>query len=161
MKLHIGCGTIHLDGYVNIDIQKSNATDVVEDALTLTSRYKPSTIDEIYSCHMLEHLTKKEGIAFIIICNKLLKPRGLLRLELPMVDLIIDKFDLGIQDEEWINNFYGQQRHPGDFHKYGYTTKTIRIFLEKYGFHIEKMIQGRTGYGPNSPGVKIWARKNI
>ena len=56
MKLHLGCGDKYIPGFVNIDVQKSEAVDVVSDVMKLP--YKENSIDLIYSCSMLEDFGK-------------------------------------------------------------------------------------------------------
>ena len=62
MKLHLGCGDKYIPGFVNIDVQKSEAVDVVSDAMKLP--YKENSIDLIYSCSMLEHFGKNNNLEF-------------------------------------------------------------------------------------------------
>ena len=62
-------------------------------------------------------------------------------------------------DEVIINALYGIQRHPSDYHRYGYTKKSMTKILNEIGFEIFKYEIGRTGYPKNTVGWKIWARK--
>jgi predicted SAM-dependent methyltransferase len=56
IRLHIGCGPIRLDGFVNIDARETPATDLVADAWDL-SRFADASVSFIYCRHMIEHLT--------------------------------------------------------------------------------------------------------
>ena len=86
MKLHIGCGSIRLAGYINIDAKKTPAVDRVMNATSL-GEFANNSVDEIYSCHMLEHLDKKNGRNFLKECRRVLKVGGTIRLEVPDIEL--------------------------------------------------------------------------
>lgn len=159
MKLHIGCGSIRKEGYINIDSRATNATDEVMDATAL--KFASGSVDEISSCHMIEHLDKAGGKKFLTECKRVLKQGGTLHLELPILEKVVEMWrDDRLSDTTFINALYGIQRHPGDFHRYGYTTKTITTMLQDMGFFIKTTKYGREGYGPNSPGIRIWAVKS-
>ena len=48
LKLHLGCGKVHINGYVNVDHRYQPGTDLVEDIGHLRS-FKDNTLDVIYS----------------------------------------------------------------------------------------------------------------
>ena len=98
---------------------------------------------------MLEHLTKADAIKFLDECARLLKPKGILVVELPLVDLIIKEWE---NDERVISCLYGLQRYPGDQHQYGYTKSTIMRLLLK-NFNIFNSRIGRTGYNDYKIGM--------
>ncbi|MCX6815390.1 MAG: methyltransferase domain-containing protein [Candidatus Aenigmarchaeota archaeon] len=56
LKLHVGCGTKKLEGYVNCDIAKDVNPDVVVDICALSKKFKKKSVDEILTEHMLEHV---------------------------------------------------------------------------------------------------------
>lgn len=154
MKLHIGCGSKRLEGYVNIDIRSTPAADIVMDATVLP--YADNTVEEIFCCHMIEHLTKEEGEQFLKECYRVLRSNGVLRLELPVIDLVIENaWKAGAAEQLVINMLYGLQRYTGDYHKYGYTRNTLRILLEQTGFCLNAWCVGRTGHPGNKTGAKV------
>lgn len=55
MKLHIGCGNKYLPGFTHIDIEKHEHVDYIMSADDL-SKFEDNSIDEIYACHILEHI---------------------------------------------------------------------------------------------------------
>ena len=57
MKLHLGCGSRHLEGFINVDIN-SEAADIHFDIRSLP--FKDGSVDEIYACHVLEHFGRNE-----------------------------------------------------------------------------------------------------
>lgn len=81
--------------------------------------------DFIYSYYVLEHLLDIND--FFVRLKKILKPSGKFLAAVPNVynpDLPLDRF------------FHIE-------HTYYYTPNTIRMFFEKYGFEIEKIIEDR------------------
>ena len=104
MKLHIGNGTVYLDGYINIDItgklaseypadadhnrttvdkyykfpfrenKDNNVTDVIMDAKKLI--YEDSSIDEILCVNFIDHLTKDEFLTTLREWHRVLKTDG-------------------------------------------------------------------------------------
>lgn len=78
LKLHLGCGHIHLPGYVNIDISLFPEVDLVCDARSLP--YDDNSVDFIYSCALIEEFGRYEWVDVLKHwCNKL-KPEAILRL---------------------------------------------------------------------------------
>jgi len=54
-KLHIGCGRIKLDGFINIDIAKEVEPDIVVD-IEKGLPFEENSFDYIYSCNVLEEI---------------------------------------------------------------------------------------------------------
>jgi SAM-dependent methyltransferase len=121
LKLHLGCGTVYLDGYVNIDMQgvsarmrpdmlrhnkttidnyykhpfRSNTGNVCYDIkadITDLSMYEDSVVDEILSVNVIEHIEKNEMItAAEQHWHRVLKPNGLLIISVPEIAHTCDK----------------------------------------------------------------------
>ena len=68
--------------FLNIDILKSDAVDIVDDIRNLKN-FEERTIDTIYACHVLEHFSRKEYFSVLERWYNLLKPGGVLRLSVP------------------------------------------------------------------------------
>ena len=64
MKLHLGCGPKYLPGYIHIDIQKYPHIDKVLDISDLKD-IEDDSIDEIYSCHVLEHFPRHKVVSVL------------------------------------------------------------------------------------------------
>ena len=54
--------------------------------------FKDSTVDLIYSCHMLEHLDKNETRIFFSESFRVLKPNGVMRIVVPDFQKLIDNY---------------------------------------------------------------------
>jgi methyltransferase family protein len=81
MKLHLGCGTVKLAGYHNVDFDKSaSAADEACDLTKIPWPWQDGSIDEIYTSHTYEHLPFK---ATFEESYRILKPHGILHVEVP------------------------------------------------------------------------------
>lgn len=98
-KLHIGCGNTKLDGWVNIDLsERLDTVDIVWDA-TEGFPFKDESCVLIYNEHFLEHLTVKQASRFLTECYRLLKPGGILRIAMPSLEYVVQKYN----SEDWRN----------------------------------------------------------
>ena len=81
LRLHLGSGNEHKDGWVNIDL----AGYPVEAAWNL-ARPLPlpgGSAEAVFHEHLLEHLTLEQGLAFCVESHRLLRPGGILRVGVP------------------------------------------------------------------------------
>ena len=85
MKLHLGCGNVRIDGYINIDINTLLSPDVIDDIRQL-EQFNTNTISVIYICHTLEHLTRFQYSSALKRWYQLLKKGGELRISVPDMD---------------------------------------------------------------------------
>ena len=140
MKLHLGCGGQHKEGYINIDIKARKSVDLVCDAMDLP--YEENSIDLIEGYHMFEHLS--DGEQALKHWHKLLKPFGTIIMEIPNLKAVLDEYakrdnykfcDLMVQ-------VYGRNLFKGDTHQYGYSRKTIKGLFIKCGFDVIYMGEG-------------------
>jgi SAM-dependent methyltransferase len=81
LRLHLGSGNEHKDGWVNVDL----AGYPVEAAWNLARPLplQDGSVEAIFHEHLLEHLTLEEGLAFCRECHRLLRPGGVLRIGVP------------------------------------------------------------------------------
>lgn len=55
VKLHLGCNTTKIPGFINVDIV---ATDIICDLLDIRKHWAIASVDYIYTCHTLEYLSR-------------------------------------------------------------------------------------------------------
>lgn len=84
-RLHLGSGTVHLDGWLNVDIQALPGVDFVHDA---TQPLPFRDVEAVFAEHFLEHLTIQEAIGCLLDVHRLLRPGGVLRLSTPNLDWV-------------------------------------------------------------------------
>lgn len=140
IRINLGCGYDKLPGYVNIDIDKNCRPDVISviDSLPF---FKNSSVDEIISIHLIEHLYKWHVMDALREWYRILKPNGKLIIECPNIAFVcswlLDSQDFDENPNNLgINALYGDPsyRDPHMTHKWGYTPVTLEILLRKVGF---------------------------
>lgn len=121
--LNIGCGDKHLKGFVNMDIAPPYDRRLdARKGLPFADR----SVDGIYSEHFFEHLTQAEGLRFLRDCRRVLKPGGRIRIAMPDLDEIVNRY----QREDW--------RGDGDMFRLGFDwvdnrCEMLNIALREWG----------------------------
>lgn len=167
-KYHLGCGELLAPGYLNIDefldlppeklFSRPDGAFAVHWDLRNGIPAASASLNVVYHCHMLEHLTNVEGRALLAECFRVLVPGGVLRVVVPDLELWSQKYMGGDAQffEEYRTAFLGDDRtlYPtasavfmgmlhNHGHKMGYDFALLRAWLSQLGFeNIE-----RTAYG--------------
>jgi predicted SAM-dependent methyltransferase len=114
VKVNLGCGSQVLDGWLNVDyalgarLAKIPLFRPLNRKLGLFNSdwdqriylhdlskkfpWDDHTIDIVYSSHLLEHLTKTDGRAFIAECHRVLRKGGILRIVVPDLRYIVGEY---------------------------------------------------------------------
>lgn len=58
MKLHVGCGERFLPGWKHLDARKFPHVNYVTDKLDKLNMFADNSVEEIYACHILEHMPR-------------------------------------------------------------------------------------------------------
>jgi predicted SAM-dependent methyltransferase len=140
--LHIGCGDVHLDGWVNIDLDSPKA-DLKHD-LRQPLPYAGGSVEFIYNEHFMEHLTVQEGVAFLRECHRLLKPGGVLRVATPDLRYVAFRYFFRWKKQDWIRQYrYEWIQTRAEMmnmmfhewgHRYLYDEEELRRRLTEAGF---------------------------
>jgi predicted SAM-dependent methyltransferase len=104
-QIHLGCGPVRLEGWLNIDRDRQSDADLYIDlrgGLPLT----PDSVARIYSEHVLEHFSMEDGQALLNDCFDALQPGGILRIAMPDLKNLVTAYLGDWQGQDWI-------RHPG------------------------------------------------
>lgn len=133
-KVHIGCGPINIQGWINIDARNAPHVHINTDVIDLKD-FADNSVGEIYLCHVLEHFSFEEVVQVLNVFYKKLKPEGLLRISVP---------DFSLMAEGYINKkvplkslkfaLMGGQDYQYNFHKSIYDSATLTEVLEAAGF---------------------------
>jgi predicted SAM-dependent methyltransferase len=85
--LNLGCGARFHPDWENVDMYPYGPGVRVHD-LTKKIPYDNGTFDVVYHSHVLEHFPKKQAVAFLEECHRLLKLGGLIRVAVPDLECI-------------------------------------------------------------------------
>ena len=145
LRLNIGCGTDIKKGFLNVD-KYSPKADALWDIISIP--LNNDSVAQIICYDVLEHLSMKDAINALEECFRVLKPGGTLVSTTPDIVSYCKNIVDHPEDEYAITRLYGNQSHEGQFHKNGFTTKSLFKYLGNAGF---KTIS--TAYFDLCPGV--------
>jgi predicted SAM-dependent methyltransferase len=140
MRLNIGCGGRRLPGYTGVDAVERPAADIIAPAHKVP--LADGVAEEVLAVHLVEHILPWELKAALAEWHRLLRPRGLLVLELP--DLlkccrnILDGRAKGGKHPDQLGmwGLFGDNRYedPYMLHRWAYTFSTLAPIVEEAGF---------------------------
>ena len=146
LKLHLGCGDVIKDGWINIDVS-SNA-DISLD-LREPLPFSDKSCAFVYSEHFLEHLAYPQpAITFLSECFRVLEPGGIMSAGVPDTEWPLMEY-AGVQEKGYFDLARGKW-HPtwcqtklehlnfhfrdcGE-HRYAYDFETLEKVLTSIGF---------------------------
>ena len=106
LKLHLGCGTVRLEGWVNIDLPSRAREPEVAPDLTLDVRsplpFAAGAARLIYHEHLMEHLTLDEGRRCLGDWLRVLEPGGVLRIATPDLEYLVERYRGEWRDQAWL-----------------------------------------------------------
>ena len=153
MKLNIGCGSKILAGFVNVDAA-SNYSKIQPDVACDISKELPfdaGSVDEAHAYHVLEHFLPFEVAQVLTDWRRVLKPGGLLVLEMPCFDKIMRHFAHQMLDgkpvgDEWKRGLYGDTRYRDEkmLHRWCYGVQELGDLLYEMGFEDVKLEKAQT-----------------
>lgn len=138
LKINAGCGRHILDGYCNIDAERSplarRAPDIIADVRSIP--LADGCADELMAIHVFEHFYEWEVDALLAEWRRLIRPGGLLVLEMPDVVKAARNLIAGSTDQLSMWGLYGdpRARNPLMCHKWGWTFATLAPRLAAAGF---------------------------
>lgn len=98
-RLHVGCGNVRLDGWINADLDpRSQLIIDIRWPLPFPTNY----IDRIYSEHVLEHVTYKTAVHFLREAHRILAPGGVMRIAMPDLDDLIEGYSVNWRRFDWV-----------------------------------------------------------
>lgn len=81
MKINLGCGQQKLNGYIGVDMIKTEAVDVIHNLNDFPYPFEDGVAEEILLDNVLEHLDKP--ILVLEEAFRILKPRGIVKIYVP------------------------------------------------------------------------------
>ena len=132
IKIHLGCGHIHLPGYVNVDIMLGKAANLVADLQQLP--FARDSVDLVYSCAAIEHLGRREWVGALKEWARVLKPGGTLRLSTADFEAAIARYQEARNLNELLGLLIGGQKDEYDWHGMIFDFDTLSKGLAEAGF---------------------------
>lgn len=133
MKLHLGCGKRHFDGYLNCDLRDS---DMDMDIRKLP--FPDDSADEIIAIHVCEHFYRHEIASVLNEWRRVLNTSGTLIVELPCLDRVLGHFMAGSPVNMTMWPLYGDPSTHKDgepsLHKWCWSKNEFMSLLESVGF---------------------------
>ena len=137
-KLHLGSGSIRLEGWFNIDIDAPQA-DLKLD-LRNPLPCADNSVRFVFSEHFIEHITRPEAVRLLRECWRVLVPGGVLRLSTPSLQWIVAKYlerNLTERGDLWRPATPCQMMNEGLRswgHQFVYDADELRDVLAEAGF---------------------------
>lgn len=133
MKLNIGCGKKYEAGYYNIDYYEELVADKLMSAVNL--EFDNNVCEEVKAIHIIEHLSYFEAIYALTEFFRVLKPNGILILEIPDLQKACQLYPKADEDQkkEILGWIFGIP-HKGLQHKFCFPPNLLIEILENIGF---------------------------
>ena len=94
--LNIGCGHRFHKDWINIDIDPASP-EVKKVNIMGGLPYPDNSFDVVYHSNVLEHLPRQKGKEMIAECYRVLKPGGILRINIPDLERICREYLLNME----------------------------------------------------------------
>jgi predicted SAM-dependent methyltransferase len=87
-KLQLGAGFTHLDGWLSTDIDPKSDRVMYLDA-TERFPFDSNTFDYVFTEHLIEHMSWRDGLHMLRECRRVLKPGGTVRIATPDLEVLL------------------------------------------------------------------------
>ncbi len=165
-RLHLGCGEVHLEGYVNIDFPSSEhnvmrvTPDVNCDILKLD--FANGTIAEVRLHHVFEHFRRVTALACLVKWHAWLKIGGVLWIETPDFEASATDFTQAtkLSDKlKALRHLEGDQAASWAFHIGQWFPERFQTSLAELGYGEIIIDRQRSDHSPPLRNVTVRARK--
>ena len=162
MKVDVGGGYEKREGYINLDINPHKHCDVCGDALQMP--FKSGSLDEV-CCHaFVDHLCgpyfgDKSVLTFLKEVFRVLKEGGVIDVEVG--DLEATCLCILEGDLSHLQNLYGAQRNEWDYHKWGYTKRSLAELLQNAGFRNVEILKPTSSHATRWKMMRVTGTKPL
>lgn len=174
VRLHVGCGSVLLNGWLNILYEKRQVYGrLQQDNGALRLNYnllkfwpiENNSIAFIAGSHFIEHLDLNDGLQFLKEAFRVLRPGGTIRLSCPDLEIYANNYvnrDKAFFDHKLIREWctFKRAETPGEIfiakaydsggsHKWFYDFDSLKHILESAGFALIKKCGRLEGVVPD------------
>ncbi len=165
LRLHLGCGEQHLDGYVNIDYEPSHhtaqtkvAADIFADITAI--HFPTRSVDEVRLHHVFEHFDRPKALAQLVRWHEWLKLGGKLHIETPDILGCARALSSNIpysQKQAILRHAFGSHEAGWAYHYDGWYDEKFQRILSHFGFTVScrNWEWDHSPYLPNVEAVAI------
>ena len=167
LKLHLGCGEQHLDGYINIDYPpgEHNVMQVKADVYANVAElnFPAGSVNEVRLHHVFEHFNRVTALAMLIKWQNWLKLGGKLHVETP--DFIGSAKTL-LAESSWktkmgvVRHIAGDQSSPWAYHIDHWFPERFEHTLNRLGFIVVQTQSSNWSHEPFLSNVTVIAVKS-
>lgn len=145
MKLHLGCGQIYLDGYLNIDYPLSNHSvqhkTLADKKIDITKlKYPKESIEEVRLHHVFEHFDRATACALIAVWSSWLKSDGIIRIEVPdyirTTKSVLSPLTSKRIKDVGLRHIFGSQEATWAVHYHGWSANGLRELFSLFGLEV-------------------------
>lgn len=144
VTVNIGCGSTHMNGWINVDINPKCNPDVLMDVTkdSLCEKFKHAHL--VYSEHFIEHIEKEDAIKLFRDVYKILVDGGAVRIATIDIEWILEKYLGDWESQRWLENnkqikTKGQMLNSifyGWGHRYIYNEQDLTEVMSSAGFNV-------------------------
>lgn len=171
VKLVLGCGPLPMhpmhykwidDSWILTDLHPKDPNVLKMDAQSID--YPNKSVDALYASHLLEHIGFKQTLETLKEWHRVLKPGGTITINVPDFEWACERFLANYKRgkatgskhfkhySDFWEIFFGNHIHDGEYHKAGFTQKTLQEALNRVGF---KNVRVEKAFDAHEMGVLI------
>lgn len=107
MRIHLGCGTVEIEGFDNLDLERG------DDLRRGLHAYSSNSVEVVYSNHLLEHLTYSQGEMLLREVHRVLLPGGFVRTGVPDFAKFAESYVQGSDfNQNYLRTYCQTPSHP-------------------------------------------------
>ena len=160
-KLQIGAGENLLNGWLNTEFYEPAGDRIFLDAAS-PFPFPEKSFDYVFSEHVIEHLSREQGLDMLAECFRILKAEGKVRITTPdlrklMSFYLAETTDAGKKYIDWFIEYFNLPRTSNPQcviinyymrawgHQFLYDRKMLQVAMEKVGFvDVREAIPGQS-----------------
>jgi predicted SAM-dependent methyltransferase len=157
--LHLGCGKINREEFINIDAFPYHHVNFVQ-SIDKLSNFKDNSVDLIYACHCLEHFCYSQTESILREWFRVLKEGGVLRLSVPDFDKLVEIYTIHDHDPEVIlPQLMGGQNNKYNYHLTAFNKVNLTKYLKMVGFPCVREWRPRSEELTNFDDLSIYKKE--